>query len=301
MGALRKAGVWLGLVEEDDRHEGSVLDDEYADYDDDYTEPARPRSLVRPRAGDRRGDAYQRDVGRASRGRDPYERDRSVRDQHPQSRGGGLFDHDPRIGADGGTTDDDAVGRFGNGRVSSDRAGSDRIGSDRVGASRLGTERVATERGGSERIGTERVGADRGGIDGGTVRHLARPGGKTINFPTQENLALAPQVQLNERAVVGEQQTGQRLQITTLHPTSYSDARAIGEHFRDGRPVIINLTELDEADAKRLVDFAAGLAFGLRGGMDRVTNRVFLLTPANVEVSAEDKARIAEGRFFDQG
>jgi|SRR5690606_6136627 len=293
MGALRKAGVWLGLVEEDDRHEGSILDDEYADYDDEFAEPARPRSLVRPRAGDRRADGYQRDTGRGSRSRDPYER--SVRDQHPQSRGGGLFDHhDPRV--DGDTSDDDASGRFGNGRMSSDRTGSDRVGSDRIGSDRAG--RVGAERSGP---GTERVGADRAGVDGGTVRHLARPGGKTINFPTQENLALAPQVQLNERAVVGEQQTSQRLQITTLHPTSYSDARAIGEHFRDGRPVIINLTELDEADAKRLVDFAAGLAFGLRGGMDRVTNRVFLLTPANVEVSAEDKARIAEGRFFDQG
>ena len=85
-----------------------------------------------------------------------------------------------------------------------------------------------------------------------------------------------------------------RAQITTLHPTSYSEARAIGEQFRDGHPVIMNLTELDEPDAKRLVDFAAGLAFGLRGGMERVTNRVFLLSPPNVQVSAEDKARIAE-------
>jgi cell division inhibitor SepF len=92
----------------------------------------------------------------------------------------------------------------------------------------------------------------------------------------------------------------QRYQITTLHPTTYREARTIGEHFRDGVPVIINLTEMDEGDARRLVDFAAGLAFGLRGTIERVTNRVFLLSPANVQVTAEDKAKIAEGGFFTQ-
>ena len=92
----------------------------------------------------------------------------------------------------------------------------------------------------------------------------------------------------------------QRYQITTLHPTTYREARTIGEHFRDGVPVIINLTEMDEGDARRLVDFAAGLAFGLRGTIERVTNRVFLLSPANVQVTAEDKAKIAEGGFFNQ-
>ena len=91
-----------------------------------------------------------------------------------------------------------------------------------------------------------------------------------------------------------------RYQITTLHPATFNDARTIGEHFRDGVPVILNLTEMAEADAKRLVDFAAGLAFGLRGTMERVTNRVFLLSPANIQVTAEDKAKIAEGGFFYQ-
>jgi cell division inhibitor SepF len=119
------------------------------------------------------------------------------------------------------------------------------------------------------------------------------------SYPTRDNLALAPQVQLRERAVVAEDED-QRYQITTLHPTTHREARAIGEHFRDGVPVIINLTEMDEADARRVVDFAAGLAFGLRGTIERVTNRVFLLSPANVQVTAEDKARIAEGGFFDQ-
>jgi len=88
--------------------------------------------------------------------------------------------------------------------------------------------------------------------------------------------------------------------ITTLHPRTYNEARTIGEHFRDAVPVIMNLTEMDDADAKRLVDFAAGLSFGLRGSIERVTNKVFLLSPQNVHVTAEDKARIAEGGFFNQ-
>ncbi|WP_410619773.1 cell division protein SepF [Amycolatopsis sp. cmx-8-4] len=89
--------------------------------------------------------------------------------------------------------------------------------------------------------------------------------------------------------------------ITTLHPTSYAEARAIGEHYREGIPVIMNLTEMDNADAKRLVDFAAGLAFALRGSMDKVTNKVFLLSPPDVDVTAEDRRRIAEGGLFLRG
>jgi cell division inhibitor SepF len=82
--------------------------------------------------------------------------------------------------------------------------------------------------------------------------------------------------------------------ITTLYPRTYNDARTIGEHFREGTPVIINLTELTGGDARRLVDFAAGLIFGLRGSIDKVTNRVFLLTPANAEVrpAAENTAKV---------
>ena len=90
------------------------------------------------------------------------------------------------------------------------------------------------------------------------------------------------------------------VRVTTLHPRTYNEARAIGEHFREGTPVIMNLTEMDDADAKRLVDFAAGLIFGLRGSIDRVTAKVFLLSPHNVEVTAEDKQRLAEGGFFNQ-
>ena len=97
----------------------------------------------------------------------------------------------------------------------------------------------------------------------------------------------------------GEQPT---YQITALHPRTYNEARTIGEHFRQSTPVIMNLTEMDDADAKRLVDFSAGLIFGLHGAIERVTNKVFLLSPATVEVSAEGAT--AEGApraaFYNQ-
>lgn len=78
--------------------------------------------------------------------------------------------------------------------------------------------------------------------------------------------------------------------ITTIHPRTYNDARAIGESFRANTPVIMNLTDMDDADAKRLVDFAAGLVFGLHGSIERVTNKVFLLSPEHIEVDAEGSA-----------
>jgi cell division inhibitor SepF len=101
------------------------------------------------------------------------------------------------------------------------------------------------------------------------------------------------------RAVM-TRQAADLTRITTLHPRTYNEARTIGEHFREGTPVIMNLTEMVDSDAKRLVDFAAGLIFGLRGSIERVTNKVFLLSPANIEVTAADKARLAERDFFNQ-
>ncbi|EOM78121.1 cell division protein SepF [Rhodococcus rhodnii] len=88
--------------------------------------------------------------------------------------------------------------------------------------------------------------------------------------------------------------------ITTLRPRDYSEARTIGERFRDGTPVIMDLVEMSNADAKRLVDFAAGLAFALRGSFDKVATKVFLLSPADIDVSAEERRRIAETGFYSQ-
>ena len=88
--------------------------------------------------------------------------------------------------------------------------------------------------------------------------------------------------------------------IETVTPRTYNDARTVGEHYRAGVPVIMNLSEIDESDAKRLVDFAAGLVFAVHGTINRVTAKVFLLSPANVEVTDEDRQRIAAGGFYDQ-
>lgn len=93
---------------------------------------------------------------------------------------------------------------------------------------------------------------------------------------------------------------GDPYRITAVHPRTYNEARNIGEEFRAGVPVIMNLTEMDDTDAKRLVDFAAGLVFGCHGTIERVTQKVFLLSPANVDVTAEDKARFAQGGFYNQ-
>lgn len=90
--------------------------------------------------------------------------------------------------------------------------------------------------------------------------------------------------------------------IQTIKPRSYSDARMIGEAFRQGVPVIMNLTEMTDADAKRLVDFSAGLSFGLHGNLERVTTSVFLLSPAHVDIGIDDEPPVEADRgFFDQG
>ena len=88
--------------------------------------------------------------------------------------------------------------------------------------------------------------------------------------------------------------------IETVTPRTYNDARSVGEHFRDGVPVIMNLSEITDSEAKRLVDFSAGLVFAAHGSINRVTAKVFLLSPAGIEVSDEDKQRIAAGGFYDQ-
>jgi cell division inhibitor SepF len=88
--------------------------------------------------------------------------------------------------------------------------------------------------------------------------------------------------------------------IITLQPRSYSEARRMGEHYREGNPVIINLDDMEEGERKRLVDFASGLVFGLHGRIERVSHKVFLLSPANVDVSSEDKTAAAQASFFNQ-
>jgi cell division inhibitor SepF len=259
MSALRKAGVWLGLVEDDDER----------DYDD--------RGYSAPSYRDR-SSGY-----RDSR--------RGTREEYA------VDDYDDE--------DEDDLQAVPRTRYP-ERGRSDVRTSERIG------ERP------SDRSAERESRYDTGRVTGSTVRPITRPTASTTPAPgtpsgttsgtgrsgglfgTRENLALAPEAEPASRAVVPAVEEERRPavhQITTLHPTTYNEARTIGEHFRDGTPVIMNLTEMDEADAKRLVDFAAGLAFGLRGTIERVTHRVFLLSPANVQVTAEEKAKIAEGGY----
>ena len=88
--------------------------------------------------------------------------------------------------------------------------------------------------------------------------------------------------------------------IHRAEPQRFNDARDIGERFRQGVPVIMNLQGADDTVARRLVDFASGLVFGLDGKIEMVASRVYLLTPANMEVSAEERERLVEGGFFNQ-
>jgi cell division inhibitor SepF len=110
--------------------------------------------------------------------------------------------------------------------------------------------------------------------------------------------ALAEKVELHPRQLQREPVGISR--ITTLHPRSYNEARRIGEEYRMGVPVIMNLTDLDDTDAKRIVDFAAGLVFGLKGSIEKITTKVFLLSPANVDLGAAARAQLEGDGFFNQ-
>jgi len=93
---------------------------------------------------------------------------------------------------------------------------------------------------------------------------------------------------------------GDLSKVHLIAPRSFNDAQQIADRFKRGIPVIINLQASDTALAKRLIDFASGLTYALDGGMQRIADKVFLLTPRDVELSAEDRARYVEGGFFNQ-
>jgi cell division inhibitor SepF len=103
---------------------------------------------------------------------------------------------------------------------------------------------------------------------------------------TQAPRAVAPVAEMNE--------------ILTVHPRQYRDAQVVAESFREGIPVIINLSQMSDGDARRLIDFASGLSQGLYGKIERVTSKVFLLSPAHVMVSGENGAPESdvEASFF---
>ncbi|MEA2412253.1 MAG: cell division inhibitor SepF [Thermoleophilaceae bacterium] len=90
------------------------------------------------------------------------------------------------------------------------------------------------------------------------------------------------------------------VQVHLVVPKSFNDAQQIADQFKDAVPVILNLQGTDTDLSKRLIDFASGLTYALDGGMQRIADKVFLLTPRNVEVSAEERARLIEKGFFNQ-
>lgn len=91
-------------------------------------------------------------------------------------------------------------------------------------------------------------------------------------------------------------------EILTVHPRQYKDAQPIAEHFREGIPVIINLSQMSESEARRLIDFASGLSQGLYGRIERVTNKVFLLSPSHVAVSGDqgESDSTVDASFFPE-
>jgi cell division inhibitor SepF len=90
------------------------------------------------------------------------------------------------------------------------------------------------------------------------------------------------------------------VRVHLVIPKSFNDAQDVADKFKDAIPVIINLQGSDAELSKRLIDFASGLTYALDGGMQRIADKVFLLTPRNVEVSAEERARLIEKGFFNQ-
>jgi cell division inhibitor SepF len=102
------------------------------------------------------------------------------------------------------------------------------------------------------------------------------------------------------RPVGGNGRSGSDVTVHLVIPKSFNDAQQIADQFKDSVPVIINLQGTDTELSKRLIDFASGLTYALEGGMQRIADKVFLLTPRNVEVSAEERARLIEKGFFNQ-
>ena len=111
-----------------------------------------------------------------------------------------------------------------------------------------------------------------------------QPRGRKTEQPSR---SAAPVTPLHRPTVVRQPAPAAISEILTVHPKQYRDAQVIAENFRDGIPVIINLSQMSDADARRLIDFASGLSLGLYGRIERVTSKVFLLSPENVAVSGD--------------
>ncbi|WP_347060326.1 cell division protein SepF [Blastococcus sp. HT6-30] len=240
-GAMRKMGIYLGLVEDDDTRG-------YGRYDS------------------RTSDELEHDRRYGRYGEDRYADEFADRPYADDDYTGGYADDEPAVAEVPAARDPEP------------------LSVRRVQARPLGLAPAGATAAGS---GPGPVGARLGGMNSGPVAAAGLAVREPVVAPAPEPEAAPAPVSKTYR-------------ITTLHPRTYNEARTIGERFRDGMPVIMNLTEMDDADAKRLVDFAAGLSFGLRGSIERVTAKVFLLSPQDVAVTPEDKAKIREGGFSDK-
>jgi cell division inhibitor SepF len=269
-GAMRKMGIYLGLVEDDDARAYGRYDARQSDHADRY-DRVDDRRYGRYASDDRyddryaeTGDRYTDTDYRADGYRDADYRQSDYRDSDYKSD----YAADPEPDLPEPDPEPVALPR---------RSGSTR---------NLGLAPAAP------------AGPRLGGLAGSGAGSTSGTGAAGSTASGAAGLAAAAAPEPAPAPAPAPAPVPQPYRITTLHPKTYNEARQIGEAFRDGSPVIMNLTELDHADARRLVDFAAGLIFGLRGSIEPVTNKVFLLSPRDVDVTAEDKARIREGGFF---
>ncbi len=116
----------------------------------------------------------------------------------------------------------------------------------------------------------------------------------------EERAPRTPSTRSRARRTDGVVQAVPSVQVHLVLPESFQDAKHIADRFKDAVPVILNLQGVDQELSKRLIDFTSGLTYALDGGMQRVADKVFLLTPRNVQVSAEERQRLLERGFFNQ-
>jgi cell division inhibitor SepF len=134
------------------------------------------------------------------------------------------------------------------------------------------------------------------------VRRLRRRRDEFDDIFAEDDEAEAPRGGRGRTAVlkpVGSRGNGD-VRVHLVVPKSFNDAQQIADKFKDSIPVILNLQSSDTDLSKRLIDFASGLTYALDGGMQRIADKVFMLTPRNVEISAEERARLIEKGFFNQ-
>jgi cell division inhibitor SepF len=118
--------------------------------------------------------------------------------------------------------------------------------------------------------------------------------------PSERRTAVLRSVGSGGGSVAAGRGNGRDVRVHLVIPKSFNDAQDVADKFKESIPVILNLQGSDTDLSKRLIDFASGLTYALDGGMQRIADKVFLLTPRNVEVSAEERARLIEKGFFNQ-